>query len=491
MTPEATMRPMKRDGGQRGSLPLALLVVIIVAGLMVVLVARTIATQSQVRFDQGFHGALPVADSGVDLAKFMLNNDAELEPDDECADASEPLPASEFPVGCATAEADHEIAGKPYTYTLSRTGSERWTVESIGIDPDSGEQRRIVAVFEQSPLIDLALFADVFLNLGGGNQADSYNSDHPSVDDGWSTDPESWCTRLGFVATNGSINFSGAASPDTCHVPDQRTVDRVFLHHFDPDEVDGTTDDTPGGERCGNPLTHANCTEREAGGETWHKPGTEEEPFELEGLGDEQFIAQALDELAGCEEVTFKTGDEGGVLAAGELTFDELNEDEDPEDHIELPGDLEGSPFHCYDTLRFDVDTTIDAEDGRVIIIVDELIIDGGGVGQAVHVNCGGSPDDRCVRGPIAAGGGASTPSADELWIYVRTEVDLGNHSHFAGVIWGPEAACDGGAHADIYGSLVCRSVPHNLGGWRFHYDEQLLGVKRGEYRLVDWTEEL
>lgn len=486
MTARHTPQGPGRHGhvGQRGSLPLALIVVILVGGLIVVLVSRTIATQNQVRFDQGFHGALPVADSGIDLAKFLLNDNAELTPDHDpptCMQ-SDPLPASEFPIGCTTIEMERDIDGKPYTFTLTRETQRRWQVDSTGMDPDPEVERRLVAIFEETPLVDLALFADLFLDLGGGNQADSYTS----TEAGWSEDPATWCTRRGFVVTNGDINFSGQANPDTCHEADGRTVDRLFFHEF-PDGVDGVTGATPAGERCTQPMDHPNCIEREAAGEVWHKPETEEERFELEGLDENPFIAEALAYDGLCEAETLLASDLGGVLQPGELSF-EVDTDLD----VHLPGDLKGKKFHCYSELRFDEDTIVDSDaDEPVIFIVQDLEIDGGGGPNAVHVNCGGSPGDRCVRGPIATGEGASTPQAGKLWIFVRDEIVLGHQSHVAGVLWGPEADCDGGAQADIYGSLICKElVQPTGGGWRFHYDDGLQDVSSGEFRLVGWSEE-
>lgn len=485
----------QRGVGERGSLPLALIVVILVAGLMVVLVARTIATQNQVRFDQGFHGALPVADAGIDHGKFLLNNDAEL----LCEDDNTSYSATDFPTNCS-AVIEGEIDGKPYTFTLTRQGEARWEIDSLGQDPATERERRVVATLRAEPVIDVAFFSDLGFTVVGGNMADSYNSESGD-----------WCTGRGYMATNGVATFEGQAQPeDHCHEPvNQRTIDRLFLYNIDPEDgeglppSEGTTSETyPAGDRC-NPINHANCrahSETGHDGREWLEPLMFDEPLNIEGLEDESFLEDAIASEV-CDGASAYRTSQG---RDGDDTLDEgvlRPADNGIEHDIIFPHGYEGD-FHCFETLRFDAHTAIDVEeDGPPVIIVvqKEVIIDGGGSnpqapGGAKHVGCDESPDGFCVRGAVDGDGNvvptnASSPDSTRLWIFTLGDITVGNHAHFAGVLWGPKSNCGGGSQADIYGSLICRNAG-NLGGWRFHFDDELGGITSGSFAVAEWTEE-
>ena len=468
-----------RRGREVGSLPLALLAVIIVAGLVTVLVARIVATQNQVRFDESFHGSLPVADAGTNLGKFWLNNGTELQAtgDDPACDGS--YPPTDFPIGCSTPPETREIDGSEYTFSLTRTTSRDWEITSTGTDERWGEQRRVVATLRERPLVDVALFAETFIGMGGSNSVDSYTSDVAvNIED-------SWCTGFGFVATNGDFDSSGVAGSD-CH-PDtyQRTVDRVMLHDWDENPGENVTDEKPGGDRCRHAgFDDANC-----------KTISEDFPYLAAETFDDK-LKLATDEAVAFIDAALLACDEAEVTHEGTYTVGSTLQPGtfDP-DNVEFPGDLDG-PFRCVDYLYFDVDAKLETTSDEPIIIVSRDGMgtkgQGGGPGGPAHVGCedAGGNATACVAGD-PSGGGASRPDARRLWIFTNGDVTLRGHSAVAGVIWAPQAKCIMQQQGDIFGSLLCEHFEKNaLGGWRFHYDEALANISSGEFYTSAWREE-
>ena len=62
-----------RGGSEQGSMPMALLAAIVVAGIVTVLTARTVAGERATRFDRSFTESFHTADAGVQEAVFRLN----------------------------------------------------------------------------------------------------------------------------------------------------------------------------------------------------------------------------------------------------------------------------------------------------------------------------------------------------------------------------------------------------------------------------------
>lgn len=475
------LRPWRRE---HGSLPLALLASIIVAGIVVVLVVRIVATQNQVRFDQGYHASLPVADAGTNLGKFWLNNDNELQAtgaDAACDDAL--YKPGDYPVGCSTPPETRTIEGDEYTFTLTKIADQEWEISSIGEDAASGERRQAVATIRERPLVDVALFSDFLINFSGSNAADSYTSD-PSVATG-----DSWCTGRGFIATNGDLDLSGT-SGGPCHTLN-RTIDRGHLHDTDGYPITNATETYPGGDRCEHAGGGggANCRTVSEDSPEYLEPEIFEEPLDLASESKVAFIDHALkacDDAGVTVPGTMRTSD---LTPSGELQQGTFDPDKSALDQpFEFPGEVDG-PFHCADSLYFDVSTSINAtsDDPVIIVVRDTVTIKGqAGPGPEAHVGCGGG---LCVAGD-PSGAGASRPDAARLWIFTNGDITFGNHSAFAGVMWGPGGECDGDAQAEIFGSLICGSLPHNLGGWRFHYDDALAQVSSGEFYTSTWREE-
>lgn len=507
---------------ENGSLPLALLVAIIVAGLVVVLIARTLTAQRQVQYDQAFHGALPPAEAGGEITKFRLNNSTDLmwENAGGTVEARDP---SEFEVGDFTVPETQQIDGIDYTWFATR-GDGHWRVDTTAVD-DAGRStvdRHTVVTLRESPLVDLAAFADVFLNLSGSNTADSYNSE-----------TKEWCTGNGLTGSNGAVVFQATGSGGDCpaeHAPNngheltQRSVDGVTLYDFDPDAVAGVTEELPGGYRCGqagggpideddpvNSPDHANCKELQGvanatypgpENQTYLRPVTDPEERDLATNEAIAFMQDAFDlcnTLSGDEtQGDFEASDfdTGGVAtispavlpsAAGQVMS-----------AIDFP--MDRGSFSCWDNAYFDMDTVVDTDrdDPVVMFVKGDVIMRGspGPGGQRVDVNCGGAADgvddDQCLELDLADG----FPIPDRLWIFVQGggSVQVRNQSNFAGVIWAPRALCEGApsgassAQVDIYGSMICSTIS-NQGGWAFHYDDILGETGDGDFYRSQWAE--
>lgn len=484
-----TANPSNRR--ERGSLPLALLAVIIVAGLVVVLVVRIVGTQSQVRFDQGFHASLPVADAGVNLGKFWLNNGNMLKADDPCDGDYKP---SDFPVGCSTPPETREIDGHPYTFHLTRVSDREWEVDSTGVDARTGVERRVISTIQEIPLVNVALFADTILNFAGGNAADSYNSGNVPP-------AEAWCTGHGFIASNGVVDLNGVqGGPCHTHYDLKRTVDQVHLHNDRPSEeggnpIEGATEEYPGGDRCihsGGGQDGTNCREVSVENPTYPAPEVFEDPLKYSKDAEKAFIEnayKACDSDESYDVVSWTSSDNDGVLGQG--AFDEGDQSGwGGDDQFEFPGDVEDYPvdFHCFDEMIFDMDTLIDASsDEPVIVVVGE-----GGVTVEGHVHVGCETSDGDVAKCVAGSPGdtdASRPEAERLWIFTNGDITIRQQAAFAGVLWAPNAICSGGAQVHIFGSLICDDAS-NVGGWRFHYDEALAEVSSGDFFAKSWREE-
>lgn len=492
---------MRTEGG---SLPLALLVSIIVAGIVVVLVARTVASQRQVQFDQAYHGAMPAADAGVAVAKFRINADMELTTadDPESEYPNEEFDASEFPVDHRTVTETEELDGRIYTWFMTRRDG-YWEVDSTSTD-DRGRrdvQRRVLAELRDQPLVSLAAFADLALQMSGANTADSYSSDTGD-----------WCTGNGIVASNRVVSFSGVASPGPCASlrPTGRTVDRVVLYNWEEFKGEDATNTYPGGDRCGQRLggagdpdedvnvdpEHENCEYLVHPDGDFLEPLLVDDPVEPTVEGALSFINEGLAECEtrfGASAIhDFRSTDDTGPgpMPAGGTTLSPA-----PAGHPEvgefLPG-LSGR-FYCYEDVYLDADTVIDgaagAKDPVILFVRGNLrLAEGKNMNKEVSIGCG---PDGCTPG-------VSTPEAARLWIFVLgDEVGIRAQSEYAGVIWAPESDCGGlgpgqggdpNAQVDIYGSLICGTID-NHGGWRFHFDEELGGITDGQHVLSRWQE--
>jgi len=439
--------------GERGSVPLALLVAIIVAGLVVVVMARTLAETRATGFDRDFHFALHGAEAGVNEALFELNNDI--------------LP-EEGGTGVG------EVDGVAYEWTATPGSDGGWTLRSTGSLGDV--EREVEVTLESRSLFDAAAFAEVEIGFAGANGADSYNSQTGEPTDcNWTSDhtknngnnPESICsTGRGSIGSNGRIDLSGGNA----------YADAVLVYDWE------NNPDQPGSPRCTSGGSEDFC----------------DEPYRRNigqslDYGDEQERVEDLTE--GCPEssATWQASDyaSGGgnhahaVLEKGHLT-----------EHPDEDG------AYCVNDLTFDRDTVlhgdITVEDPLRIYVRGSVTI--GRQGPSVDVNCVTCGGDGAGSLGAYAPTHESMPEARRLQIYAvgagqdDDVVKVHNQTRFGGAIFAPNGSCGrpgqgSNAQSQIYGSLLCLDL-RNVGGWKFHYDEDLVNVDGGgSYEVARWNE--
>lgn len=422
---------------ERGSVPLALLVVIIMAGLTGMIAARTTAEQRSVQHDTEFTTAVHAAEAGVHEAAFLLNN--------------------HLVVG-SSASGNGTDNGYDYTWSAVRgSDSGPWVVTSSGTGP-TGLSRTVVAELADRPIFDSALSTHLGVNFQGGNAADSYSSAAQLRCPG----PSPAC--FGIVASNGTIDMGSSGGG-------ANYADRVHVH-------DWANPDNSGPERCG-PSNSIYCDETHV---PQHRYNIDD-PLDVHGQVD--LVEELLD---GCSAFPSWTASEN-ITGTGDPAAATLAPTT-PDSHPRV-GD-----YYCFSELLFDTKTqlasTVTAEDGLTVVVRDRIKIE-----SHVEVNCSG-----CKTGFPAS---PAMPVARRLQIFtiaeddpaggnnVRAAIQVRQHAKLGAAIYAPNASCgnqQSNAQVEIYGALVCKTVL-NQGGWKFHYDEDLLaGLRTGEFAVSRWREE-
>lgn len=145
-----------------------------------------------------------------------------------------------------------------------------------------------------------------------------------------------------------------------------------------------------------------------------------------------------------------------------------------------------GGQVYCYSSIRTPQRSEVllsgASPENPVIIVVDGLVE----FGRHSEIFCGAA--NNCSSNMAT-----SRPQTASLQIYsLGDEVRIGGQGQFAFALAAPKANCTGNpsnAQASIYGSLVCGDL-RNQGGWEFAFDEDLLNVSMGQWRVEDWREE-
>ncbi len=180
---------------ERGSIPLAMLAMIIAAGIVTGLGTIMVTQTRHVSFDQDRQKALQIADLGIQDATFRANNLGEMS---TCTDVT---PCS----GSAAGGAAYK-----WTATASYSGAivTGWTVDSTGTI--GGAKRTVRVELKKALRFPLAAFGDSGVELKGSNGADSYNSASGAT-----------LTGNGRIGSNSNVNFNGAST----------NVDAVVLYN--------------------------------------------------------------------------------------------------------------------------------------------------------------------------------------------------------------------------------------------------------------------
>ena len=433
---------------ERGSIPLALLVVIIVGAVTAVLTSTVITGQRSTRFDAAFTDAVQYADAGVQDAVVKLNNNS--------------LAAGSYTLDVDSTPAD------PVVQTTQIT-PQRWEVS--GTATVNGTTRRVVAEIREVPLFGFALFARNGVAFNGANATDSYSSASGGT----------WCTGNGVVGTDGALEFSGLKN-SPCHPTNKITVDGAVLYGcgaLDAAACRATTYD--GAPRC----THSggdNCLTTDENLSGVPEPDNDgrltaqADPFKLTP---EEELQRVIDEDAVCEAAGWPDAPPAGVANA------------QPRDWVTDDGDVltpraaaTGRDFYCVESLTFKGDTSVNrgpsGEPVR-IHVRDTITVEGSGT----TVNCNSCNSNNPYN---------QRPDSAALQVIGRNTQSFNLDDPqimWAAAVYAPSAQCEGPAGVDIYGSLICELVD-NVGAWNFHYDDALQEVGgSGRYAIATYREEM
>ena len=381
------MKHLSALQSERGSLPLAMLAVIMVSALMGVVTANVMGGERQTRFDQDYENALQIADRGADQFFSMIKNG---QTSSLTAGGSAGCPNSTRAGVLETRCLPQQTVGN--TVYLARGEREvggEWTIVSTATV--NGQTRRSVRLrnVQQRPF-QHAMFGDQYVSFNGTpRQAYSFNS------------------AVGSAVTNSASLATNASSV----IDDQSTYKRPPILLAD---VDVSSDDA---------IT---------------------------------FATQALADCPAPIPATF-------TIAAPVP-----------------PG------VYCVQNLSF-ADNSIVAlastatQANPVKIYVAGNIT----VGRRAFVNCG-SDGGRCVW--PADSTRMVQPGALQIYSVGEGQVRFGTESKIAAAIFAPRSHCFSTPHANVFGSLVCRTIGEFTGHFRLFYDEALANLSVAERRV--WSEE-
>ncbi len=437
--------PLSAEGG---SIAMAMLAAIAVAGLIVVIAGATLAGQQATRFDQSFSEDIHGADAGVQDALYRLNA-GYFDPDTPVDTFVGPTYPADDPATAEQERVVRTIDDTTYAWYAERTGEREWRIESTAtLD---GVERTVVAEIEERARFAPGAFSDSTLALSGtSSRVDSYTSDacaagtDPVVPDStchWYPDTDGFGTGNGVIGSNEVVEVSGNTK-----------AKHIMLYDWDDNPGVGATQTDPGGDRCNGESAGSPCI----------APGVVRTVgYELDYASDTAFITDKLDNCGPLQKKTLKAGD--------------LDVEQD---------------FYCYEGVAFRGDFPLpawaSATNPVVIYVRDYVSV----LGPNARVNCAGCDKNKPHL---------SEPVAGALQIYVAGglatgggNVGIKSQSGFGGVIYAPESRCgsdSGGAGVHVYGSMTCRLMD-NVGNWEFHFDEALSQYGTGVYNVAYWTEE-
>lgn len=472
---------MRLIRSEDGSLPMALLVSIVTAGLITALVATVIQSERTVRFDRSFTTVVQAADAGVQEAYHMLSAGLlDMEVSDEVQ-------------GPFTGQSN----GMTYEWTIDRLDARVFEVVSDG-EAEDGTTRRVVARIEKDALFFPGAFGDQLVGLqGNSTHIDSYESGSDTCtgdpDLCWGDDPNNdpYGTAKAALGTNGDFVFKG----------NSESIRRALLYDWieNPPDEGTVTDENPGGSRC------------EDSGATGKQPCVEDvlrmedDPLEYGTDAEMAFITHKIDQCD--DDQWLRNSGMPGVERGDEVTY--IGEKNGPVAELSpystKAADNEGSPadegwenYWCADSVQVlgHVDV-VDATPETPVVI---FIQDSYSQASQQQVNWPGDRNTQFNQMDTTNGWRSERPKASTLQLFVASDlpegstanVSIANQARFAGVVYGPRSICSGAsstASANIYGALICRTIS-NVGNWKFHYDEMLGDITRDTYTVATWREE-
>ncbi len=178
----------RRHQDENGSVLLAMLAIIAIAGLVTATLGLVRQSQFTTRRDRNFTSAIQVADAAVQQAYTYFTTHAP---------AGDTITSTGLGLSSTTADGDFE-------WTATRDGFD-WDIRAKGRVGDV--DRYIEVKISRGADFLLAAFGDTLLDLNGSNLVQSYNSSTGAGN-----------TGNGNVGSNGLINFKGNASSDAVFI---------------------------------------------------------------------------------------------------------------------------------------------------------------------------------------------------------------------------------------------------------------------------------
>lgn len=457
-----------------GSLALTLLATIVVAGLVSVLLARTVAGERAVRFDRDFSEAVHTADVGINRGLFALNEG--LVPDG----------ATSWP---STAPLPTTVDGVAYDWSVSQTGSRHWEITSRSTTA-SGVSRLLVALAEEEPLFFPGAFGDRFIGLNGtSSKLDSYNSDPNCTSACWGRNDafgNKFGTGNGAIGTNLQLELDGGT---------QMPPGSGFL--YDWEDNPGIGDAYPFGDRLIDGQYAQSCI------------GVNRCTTEYVSTVDRRHEGMSNERIKFIYD-KFATGGPCTDTTSSRWINDPIGKHQKDPAHVFRsyssvsnttslstdPTSSDFTNFYCAENLDFNSDAVLHESvtpDNPVVIFVKNrlkvvnphrsIACHGRATVSASNCDADAFPDTASAR--------QVRPRAARLQVYVAglgpDNVFMSN-SEFAGVVFAPKSDCfnSGGAH--FFGAMLCERVDHE-GGWSFHYDDALGTYGTGVFNIASWQE--
>jgi hypothetical protein len=425
--------------GDRGSIPLALLVIIAIGGLMTMLLGRVVTESRATAHNDDDTVALHAAEVGLEEAMFRLNNGL--------------ITVQNPPTSPGTGS----VNGYNYTWQVAHDGSS-WRVESSARRATGGVTRTVVARAQDRPLFDLVLATHVGVSGNGNNVVDSYDSSVPM------RMPIRNTSSFGIVASNGvvAMNANGDSSS---------YADRVRLHSWTASQTLA--------QRC-TPSSNGTCSGRSF---------QIEEPLNIrvsEALAQELrtrcLNTTGFTPWTASTSMTPTAGNNVTVpITTHPVSFTYASED----------GPM---PVRCMTNMNIDRSVSapsIAGSPGNIVVVRDHVTMNPQGGG---NVNCAGCPNNDYPSSPT------DYPRARNLQIFTLSNQGPASNNgytvlfrgvNFGGTIYAPNGLCGsttGGIQ--VFGSIICDDLQKG-GNWGFHYDMDLArGLTTGEYRVDSWAEE-
>ncbi|HVM13825.1 MAG TPA: hypothetical protein VM287_05805 [Egibacteraceae bacterium] len=534
-------KPRIPAGDERGSIPLALLAILVISGLVGVMMATTVSAQRQARHGRDFTTVLYAADAAVEQAHFRLSASS-------AGAARMPVTGSTLTgvqascplLGvspCMGPPPQWDVQMGTYEWYAERVGYTR-TWEVIAVGERNGVQRELRVLVEEGRRFFASAFGDSFANFGNNNVANSYDSGRPPRPPRWEGPG-----RAGWVGSNGTVETGGSSS----------VLDGLQMFNLSAANTTDPVTRCSGQGRIGMETGQNVCS-------NWARtnPAASAEGPYLQGFAQPRVISPGRQDLrtamSACGPGPYPSVRiEGGLTNPGVFVttggttvkrrsvpaLQPFRVEPTTIPNFSVLGALalgtRSNPFvgvgrgvaagetnyYCFSNVRIAGDTSIVAPytvqhvTGTVLPDVDLSWVP-----LAVHANWD-DPVVMYVTGNVEIESGRrfncvacdratflapllyGPPRAGGLQIFLQRRLDtdpapgfhVANDAQFGGAIHGPGANCGGagsmgtsGVRANIYGALVCNTI-NGVGTWHFHYDESLEFIGNSDFGTQQWDE--